>query len=252
MNLIDIISKNDRHVTYKRTALHWVIVQVNYASVSDNHYGAYKDFLKSYANVDLTKDQYDGMMVDEVRLKSADNDMWLKLSTNFMQIRLSGRAYRNYSASLAPHVDKFQTLLDNINADIHRINLRKINMWGYKADNDKHNGRDLMKSIFSDNMLNLWDPINETANNENASLTKLIASDPIDGNTGALIAKFGYIESDAPQSMSRIVLDSEYELLSKGDMNGDNLSPILSKINDRLYDLYHSVIRPVVINKMME
>lgn len=248
MELTDIIRKEATHLTYKHTSLHWIIVKINYGCDSEaDFFNEYADFFKDFANLSLSQDQYKALGSDSIRLKSNDGVVQLKLSSNFIQLRLSGKTYVNFSKSLKPFLEKIYSLLCNIKASISKVELRKINMWGYDSitqDSDK-----LLQSVFSDNLLkNFWKPLHEVEDGEDVNLTKTISDYRVEDFDGSLIATFGYIETKKENSMSRLILDTEYEI--KGNFNCNELVSLMPMINDVLYNLYHSAVSKDVLQEM--
>lgn len=248
MNLTNIIRKETTHLTYKHTSLHWIIVKINYDCNSErNFFKEYGDFFKDFASLNLSNDQYKALGSDSIRLKSNDGGVQLKISSNFIQLRLSGDTYENFSRSLDPFLKKIYSLLDNIEAFVSKVGLRKINMWGY--DSCSQDSEELLKSVFSSELLrHFWKPIHEEEDGEDVNLSKTISDYKVGDADGSLLATFGYIETKKENSMSRLVLDTECEI--KGKFECDELPVLMPEINDVLYDLYHSAVSKDVLQEM--
>ncbi len=237
MNIAENISRLQEHTTYTHTFLHWVIIQIRYSCVKGDHYESYKRFFDKFHGLDFTQSKYEAMKTVPVRIKAGNGGSSLKLDDSFIQVRIHGPFYKNFEKSLMPFLNAISALMCDLKASVSKIELRKINLWGYHDDNNIT--QKLMKMVLSADLNAAWSPIEkEVEEDEEIQLTRLFGEELLSGHTSTYVLAFGYIKPmNDPNKMSRIILDMQGEVES--ELQPSQIIPMFKELNGRIYDMFH-------------
>lgn len=224
------------HKRYNLTFLSSVKLVVAYRGENENFEG-FRDFFKSFFKIDVTKQQYDIKNADALRIRSSESEEKYKFSRNFAEVIIDGNSYIDFETSLRPFASALQGFLMSISAVVLNLKLEKVNLWPAPSK-DGFSRDQLMKAIFSDNILS------NTSENDDALHIKEFNLTKSDMGV-SVVVKYGVVSD--PDS-STVILDTICDQ-AVGTV-ADEVVKTLLKMNQLLFDAYHWAVNDEVIEVM--
>lgn len=238
----------ETHKTFRHTFLNWVIVKINYLSIKSDNYDAYKRFFETFPGLEFSREAYQNIKAVPIKFKTEDGNVMMTVDDDFIQLRINGQEYANFANSVVPYLKKIADLIEDIAADVPKIELRKVNLWGYRSQGDHEDGMKIMKLALSEDLIESWEPKEQEQNGEFVKLTRLYKSGQLENSLDFSTAlTFGYIQPLDTDKFARVILDISSEAT---DVKADSMLVAFDSLNNHMFEVFVSAVSETSINVM--
>lgn len=228
------------HNTYGITFLESVVVKLAFNGEKGT-YGLLSEYLEKSFGAKISKEKYDLLNADPIRLRDANGAMHIKIFRNAIELYISGKAYTNFQNSASFYVSSFSEYLQGIDSVANQLSLEMIDVWPFQ-NNAPIDMKIAIPAFFSDEFVGMM----------GADLDGFATKEFRDGASGDfVVVKYGCVNelADNPRQPKRLILDTM--AVTEGALAPDRLLAVATRLNNTLYDVFHWAVSENVINAMI-
>lgn len=228
------------HKSYEITFLESVIAKLTF-----NGEGGSYDILSRYLDrsfgAEISKEKYDLLNADPIRLSNGQRSMAVKIYRNAIELFISGKAYTNFQESVAQYIISFAGYLTDIGSVVNQLSLEMIDVWPFQ-NNVPIDMSIAIPAFFSEGF------IRRIGFNPNAFSSKEFRDD---SSGDFVVVKYGCVneQPDNPSRPKRLILDTM--ALTESTLEPEQLLDAASRLNNALYDVFHWAVSDNVIKAMI-
>lgn len=238
------IIPTSEHKVFKKTFLEEVSVKIKHEKFSgDADFELLKGLFVDNFRIDFTDQHYSTLLFKSLRFHTKDRILSIKMSSDFIHIKMDGEFYYSFADSLRELVFLFVDLLDKSNKSISEISIEKLNFFPSELKNSKAYTQ-LIEDVFSEN---LKSHISRDYSRSDFRKDLLIDTQ---GPLQATLS-FGWLFDKEDDKKILLILESETSHSQLQDFDKEQIKNIILQLNQYLFDLYNWSISDHII-KMME